>query len=164
MATKTKANQYKDYKRDVILEAMDDGVSVVVIARHSGWTQLSVREIIDKERTERLAATVTLGKRYQILESLWHHLGDSAEVAISVSMPMDAVDAIREKYWRYKEPKISADKPAKPSKRAMKPETLAMLKEMKATANAVIAKQLAISVEDADEVRACLWSRRRKPD
>ena len=164
MATKTKLHQYRDYKRDVIIEAVNDGVTVAVIARQSGWSVLSVLEIVDKERTERLAATVTLGKRYQILESLWYRLGDSAEVAMDVSLPVDAVEAIREKYWRYKEPKVSSAKPAKPANQAMKPETLAMLKQMKATANAVIAKQLAISVEDADEVRAVLWSRRRKPD
>jgi len=38
----------------------------------------------------------------------------------------------------------------------MKPRTLALLKEVQAIANAVIAKQLAISLEDADEVRAIL--------
>ena len=164
MATKTKANQYLDRKKQAVIEAMNDGVSVAVIARHRGWTQLSVREIIEKERTERLAATVTLGKRYQILEALWHHLGDSAEVAISVSRPVDVVEAVREKYWRYKEPTISSAKPAKP---AMKPKTLALLREMKTFANEVIAKQLSIDLESADMVRAVLWSRgqpTRKPN
>ena len=164
MATKTKLNQYIDRKRQAIIEAMDDGVSVVVIARHSGWSQLSVREVIEKERTERLAATVTLGKRYQILEALWFRLGDSHQVAEDVSLPVDSVEAVRAKYWRYKEPKVSSEKPAKPAKRSMKPETVALLTQMKATASAVIAKQLGISTEDADEVRAVLWSRRRKPD
>ena len=162
--TKTKANQYIDRKRQAILEAANDGATVVVIARHSGWSPLSVRQVIETERTERLAATVTLGKRYQILEALWYRLGDSHQVAVDVSLPADAVEAIKEKYWRYKEPKISSAMPAKPAKQAMNPETLALLKQMKATASAVIAKQLGISVEDADEVRAVLWSRRRKPD
>lgn len=159
MATKTIKNQLIDRKREAIVLAMDDGATAALIARNNRWSVESVRAIMHKERTERLAASVTLGKRVQILESLFFHLGDSHEVAKDVSRPVDEVEAVMEIHWKMKEPKVPS---AKPAKQAMKPKTMALLKQMKAIANEVIAKQLSISVKDADMVRAVLWSRQQR--
>ena len=156
---------YLDHKQRLIIEAMDQGVTASVIARHHGWSLDSIKAIMDAEKYERLAATVTLGIRVLILESLKHHWGDVEEVAKDVRRPVDLVEAIRLKFWVRQgpgiTPSISKTPTRKPAKPAMNAKTQALLRETQAIANEVIAKQLSIDLESANMVRAVLWSRPR---
>jgi len=107
----------RGYKREVITQATEDGVTAVIIARNYGWNVISVLEIVDEERTERLSLGVTLGKRVQILESLFRHCGDISEVTRSVSRSVDVVEAIRKTFWVIPEPKLAHPSQGRQSKR-----------------------------------------------